>query len=247
MEAGAIKKNAARLNELATQQLVRYEALFKLIDNVHVLEDIALISKHVARQWKYFANVGSFRLTVFKDGGYQVIDGFRGEAHIASVTHLSAWDRYHCRLKRPRLLRLDEPMQGPPPPDHLAGKAIAEIQVLPFMRGTRWIALLTTAARHEPFSDLDNKFVRIFGSHFADRVSDSLFRRQATETLVEKASRDGSPSETGRQRTLPLQGQRTKPGNAERSPLIRIPLAASTHPFVQRIPMEASLAEKICV
>ncbi len=95
MGMDSVKIGAEGWNELAAQQLVRYEALFKLIDEIHVLEDSALISKHVARQWKYFANVASWRLAVFKDGGYQVIDGFRGEARIEDVSRLSAWDRYH--------------------------------------------------------------------------------------------------------------------------------------------------------
>ena len=46
-------------NEHVTQQLVRYEALFTLLDHIQPLEDINEISRYVASQWKYFANVVS--------------------------------------------------------------------------------------------------------------------------------------------------------------------------------------------
>jgi diguanylate cyclase (GGDEF)-like protein len=176
--------------ELAAQQLVRYEALFKLLDEMQGVEDVAAISSCIATRWKYFANVGSWRLVVVKDTDFLVIDGFRGEAHLSDVQHLSSWDDYHRTLERPRLIRLNDPLVGPRPPEHLAGKLIHEIKVLPFLRSGSLIALLSVAARHEPFSELDNKFIRIFGRHFAERISDILFRRQATEALISKASRD---------------------------------------------------------
>lgn len=176
--------------EHLAQQLVRYEALFKLLDDIQTLDDIEVIARHIATRWKYFANVVSWRLVVSRDGGFQVIDGFRGEAQVVDVPELSPWDEHHWKLQRPRLVRLADPPEGPAPPEHLTRKAITEIEVLPFARMGRCIGLLSLAARHEPFSELDNKFIRIFGSHFADRVSDILLRRQATEVLINKATRD---------------------------------------------------------
>ena len=178
-----------RIEHLA-QQLVRYEALFALLDDIQTLDDIEVIARHIATRWKYFANVTNWRLTVPNDGGFQVIDGFRGEAHVADVPALSPWDEHHRKLRIPRLIRMSDPWEEPAPPEHLTGKAITEIEVLPFARMGRCIGVLSVAARHQPFSDLDNKFIRIFGGHFADRVSDILLRRQATEALVDKATRD---------------------------------------------------------
>ena len=177
-------------NELAAQQLVRYEALFKLLDDIQGLEDIPAIARRIAIQWKYFASVSSCRLVVFQESGFLVIDGFRGEAHITEEPVLSPWDAYHHSLQRPRVIRMNEPRVGPPPPDHLAYRGIEEVRVFPFLRSGRWIALLSVAARHEPFSELDIRFIRIFGSHFADRISDILLRRKATEALIQKATRD---------------------------------------------------------
>ncbi|MEZ4526904.1 MAG: GGDEF domain-containing protein, partial [Desulfobacterales bacterium] len=38
--------------------------------------------------------------------------------------------------------------------------------------------------------ELDIRFIRIFGRHVADRISDILLRRKATEALIKKATRD---------------------------------------------------------
>lgn len=183
-------QNGSKLNEFAAQQLVRYEALFKLLDDIQGVEDIALMSRCVAQQWKYFANVSSWRLTVFKSNGFLCIDGFRGETTLDDIHQPSEWDMHHIALQRPRLIQIDHPWDGPPPPDHLYGKYTTEIQVLPVIRGERWVALLSTSASRQRLSELDKKFIRIFGNHFADRVSDTLYRRQATEDLINRASHD---------------------------------------------------------
>lgn len=176
--------------EHLAQQLVRYEALFKLLGDIQTLDDIEVIARCIATRWKYFANAASWRLVVSKDRGFQVIDGFRGEAHSADVPELSLWDQHHWKLQRPRLVRMADRLEGPSLPEHLAGKAIVEIEVLPFMRSGRGIGLLSVAARHEPFSEMDHKFIRIFGSYFADRIFDILLRRQVTDALINKAAHD---------------------------------------------------------
>ncbi len=177
-------------NELAAQQLVRYEALFKLLDDMQGTEDIATISRQVTKQWKYFANVASWRLVVCQQNDYLVIDGFRGEVRIAEVQMLSPWDLYHQALQRPYSVRTDGPIVDPLPPEHLTGKGFVEIRAMPFLRADRLAALLSVASRQEPFSELDSKFIRIFGNHLVERVSNILFRHQATEALIHKATRD---------------------------------------------------------
>ena len=177
-------------NERTLQQLLAYEALFKLLGDIQPLEDIDGISRQVAKQWKYFANVTSWRLVIPKDEDFQVIDGYRGEAHVMETKILSSWDEHYLTLQLPRLIRSDDPLDGPPPPEHLSGKAITEVEVLPFLRMGTCVGLLSVAARHKPFSELDNKFIRIFGSHFTDRISDILFRRRAMAALIKKASYD---------------------------------------------------------
>mgnify|MGYP001013508020 CR=1 FL=1 len=85
----------------AAQQLVRYEALVQLLEEIQTLDDIAGISQQVVVRWKYFANVASWRLVLVDDGGFLVIDGVGGEARIAEVPVLSGWDEHHWRAQRP--------------------------------------------------------------------------------------------------------------------------------------------------
>jgi diguanylate cyclase (GGDEF)-like protein len=180
----------AQWTELTAQKLVRYEAVFKLLDDIQLLEDPAAIGSLVAMQWKYSAGVSSYRLVVPCGAGYTVIDGHRGQARLAEVASLSPWDEHHWRLGRPRRLKPAEAPAGPAPPEHLAVPVTAEIEVLPFERAGRRTGLLSAAARREPFSELDQKFVLLLGRHLADRVSDILLRRQALDALRSQARHD---------------------------------------------------------
>ncbi|WP_295456853.1 GGDEF domain-containing protein [uncultured Thiodictyon sp.] len=174
----------------AAQQLVRYEALFHLLEDIQAVESIDDIARQVAAQWKYFANVAAWRLVVENDGGYLVIDGVRGSAQVATEQALSPWDAYHWERQRPERWSMPEPHYNVAPPKHLAAPAISEIIVLPVVGAGRCIGLLSAAARHEPFSDMDQKFIRIFGGHLTDRVSGILLRQQAMQTLIDKATYD---------------------------------------------------------
>ena len=180
----------ASWRERTAQQLVRYEAVFKLLDEIQQTESVEEIARRVAQHWKYFANVTCWRLVLPKEEGFLVIDGHRGEAHLASVSTLDAWDAWHLSEQKPRRVRPTELAEPPLPSEHLAGKAITEIQVLPFVRLGQCLGLLSTAARHEPFNELDIKFIRLFGSHLVDRLSSIELRRQAMNALVDKATRD---------------------------------------------------------
>lgn len=177
-------------NELTAQQLVRYEALFTLLDDIHALEDIAEIGRCVAQQWKYSAAVTAWRLVVANERTFVVVDGFRGQAEVHEVHTLGAWDERFWILQRPQLLPARELGGRAGLPRHLTGSAVHELKVLPVIQAGRCIALLTAAARREPFSELDSKFIQLFARHFAERVATILAHRQTTEKLLSKASLD---------------------------------------------------------
>ena len=69
----------AQWHDLTAQHLVRYEALFKLLDDIQALEDIPAIAQQVATQWKYFAGVAAWRLVIAAQPGFLLIDGARGD------------------------------------------------------------------------------------------------------------------------------------------------------------------------
>jgi diguanylate cyclase (GGDEF)-like protein len=181
-------------NDLTVQQLVRYEALFKLLDDIQMLDDIAIISERIATQWKYFAKVTSWRMLVVNGNGFKVIDGYRGQAQIEDVSALSIWDEYHWQQALPRLVRLNTLLDEPFPPQHLTGNSVVEIQVLPFLCTGHCVGLLSAATRNEPFSELDLRFIRLFGRFFADRIINVLLRQQTMETLLSKANHDSLTS-----------------------------------------------------
>lgn len=185
------QKSSFNWSDRTAQQLVSYEALFKLLDEIHLMEDINKVSQQVAKQWKYFANVTAWHLVIEDNDKYQVIDGFRGEATLIMTSLLSSWDIHHFQTKIPQIFPLTNLPESPKPPEHLISNTITEICVIPFMRLNRCIGLLSVAARHEPFSDLDKKFIRIFGSHLTDHIFGILSRQQNIKTLLSRATYDG--------------------------------------------------------
>ena len=176
-------------NAPAVQQLARYEGLVRLFEDIQHVSDIGQIARRVATQWKYFANVAAWRMVLPDEEGFLVIDSFRGEATLSRVEALAPWDDHHWQLQRPSLIRLSGPPGHIPPPAFLAGAGITEIEVLPILRAEHCIALVAVAARHEPFNELDKKFVRIFGGHLADRLHGLLRSSRATRLLREREQR----------------------------------------------------------
>jgi len=179
-------------HDLTAQQLVRYEALFTLLDDIQGQEDISAIAQQVTKQWKYFANVANWRLLLADENGFLIIDGFRGQATLnrAAETELSLWDQYHWKQYRPTLISVANIDRDLPPPEHLVSKVNYEIQVLPLMRSEKCMGILYVGSRDEPFSEFDNKFIRLLGNYFADRVASLLLQKRALEVLHNKATRD---------------------------------------------------------
>lgn len=174
----------------SVEQLVRYESLFKLLDDIQSSECLETIAQHVSRQWKYFSNATAWRLNLATETGFLVIDGFRGESHLLQVERLGAWDNAFWQQELPRLLTTAEIPSHPKPPDHLVSRAVTEIQVLPFVRAGRQVALLLISARHRPFSDLDTRFIHLFGGYLVDRIAGIVLRKAAIETLTRQATYD---------------------------------------------------------
>jgi len=176
--------------DLTTQQLVRYEALFTLLDDIQALDDVQQVAARVATQWKYFANVASWRLVMVGTQGFRVMDGARGQAKVSEVPALSAWDAAHWARRLPCSFKTANAPCEPPLPDHLGQPGVVEVRVLPVLRKGACVALLTVAARHAAFTDLDAKFIRLFGNHLVNHIAGIEMRRQAMDLLISKATHD---------------------------------------------------------
>lgn len=179
-----------KLNNRTAQQLVSYEALFKLIDEIHPLEDINAIAQCAAGQWKYFSNVSAWRLVIQIDNTFTVIDAFRGKAAVSTVSDLCSWDTHFMRNQKPVIYKASELPENPRIPEHLAGNGVSEISILPFVKMNCCYGLLTVSARHEPFTDIDKKFIRIFSSHFSSLMYNILIQQRDTNRLINKANYD---------------------------------------------------------
>lgn len=176
--------------ELAVEQLVRYEALFKLLEDIQPLDDLSQIVRRAATQWKYFAAVASWRLVLTQDDRFVVIDAGHDGTRVDHVKDLPPWDRAHWELGRPVLEQAGTTNGRPMPPECLQAQAGTELLVQPFLRAGRCVALLTVAARRQAFSELDKKFIRLFGGHLSDRLSAILLRAKDTQTWIDRATHD---------------------------------------------------------
>lgn len=184
--------NLSVWHSLTAQQLVRYEALFKLLEDIHGLQDIAAIADQVNKQWKYFANVAHWRMVLADDSAPMIIEGFRGQTVVSQVAgnQLSSWDRHHWQQQRPIIVPMANLDPEPPPPENLLGKNLHELQVIPILRGSQCFAILTATSRREPFTDIDNKYIRLLATYLADRIASILLQKRTVELLYAKATRD---------------------------------------------------------
>ncbi|UCV27501.1 PAS domain-containing hybrid sensor histidine kinase/response regulator [Ferribacterium limneticum] len=230
------------------QNLVRYEALVQLFEEIQLVDDIEKIAQRVATRWKYFANVASWRLVVRNDPAFMVIDGARGEAAVANAAGLDDWDAHHWASEKPCLFKAESAAQGHPlPPAHLLRPGLQEIEVQPFMQGDECIALLSVASRHEPFSDLDNKFIRLLGNQLAGRLFDLMLRQRSTRLLKASEARYRNLADNSADWIWAMtpEGQTTYTNERCRDmvglsqeEIYRIPLGALLHPDDQPVAMD---------
>ena len=183
------KDGRTGIGNLASQRLVRYEALVQLLEDILELDDIGRMADRVATGWKYSANVSAWRLLVVDEPGFLCLDACRGKAGLTSLGELDGWDQAGWSLAHPKIVRAGLDGFDDMPPDCLAGSGIVEIMLLPIERAGLRIALLAAAARHDAFSELDQKFVHLFGASFAGRVFDILAQQRSQRLLAENEVR----------------------------------------------------------
>ncbi|MBN2041359.1 MAG: GGDEF domain-containing protein [Spirochaetes bacterium] len=178
--------------EQTAQQLVRYEALFSLLDDIQGVENISKIAGLVAKQWKYFANVTAWRLLVYDENDFMAIDGHKGHAQVRLIDEkdLDEWDLFTWNECRPAVYTLSETEINFTPPLHLTGRNIIQVQVLPVYHQANCIAVLTAGSRNKPFNELDNRYIRLMANYFADRVLSLMLQDRALKILHTKATRD---------------------------------------------------------
>lgn len=170
--------------------LVRYDALFRLLDEIQHLQSAEEVIRRVATQWKYFAAVTAWRLVLPLPEGFCVIDGRDGEAEMTQQRQPHPWDAWHLADRLPRRVALDDPALAPAPPPHLRDSGLSEIQILPVLRLGQCVGLLSAATRARRFAEADLKFIRTFGNCLTDLLNAIRLRQQTMQSLQERATRD---------------------------------------------------------
>lgn len=172
------------------QHLVRYQALFKLFDDIYGVEQLETILKRVAMQWKYIANVSDWHLVIAHEQRFMVLDGQRGEAEQHWENTLSDWDRAQWNIQYPHIVSASQALADATIPKQLLNKGNTEVIVFPLERSGQSLGLLSAAARYEAFTELDKKFIHLVGARLTERIADILLRKQFIQALTERATHD---------------------------------------------------------
>ena len=174
----------------AATQLVRYEALFQLLDEMLVQDDILTVVTLIAKKWKYFSNVASWHLAIADTDDFLLIDGFQGSATISNCAVLPPWDQQFWDNPRPTQVRKAELGTHSTAPAHLTGDGVFEVLVLPIASKEQQLSMISVATRHQPFSETDKRFILLFSHQFIARIRHLLLAKKHIQTLTSQAIHD---------------------------------------------------------
>ncbi len=75
-------------------------------------------------------------------------------------------------------------------PDIFKPIKICEIQVLPVIQNEKCIGIIFVGSRDEPFTEIDNRYIKLLTNYFVERVYSLLIQKRAFEILHTKATYD---------------------------------------------------------
>lgn len=172
------------------EKLVRYEALFKLTEEVLAATTVEQTCAAAARHLKYIADAAAWRLLVPWGQGYVVVDGQRGAAQLRQVAELPPWEAAQWQRMLPELIVHDAHDYPAGAPAFLSAPGLCRLNVKPVMRNGEPRGLLFTASRHRTSGPLEVKFLHMVGALVADQLLSQLTRRKLVETLEQAAGED---------------------------------------------------------
>lgn len=176
--------------ESPNDKLVRYEALFKLTEELLASDTVEKSCSATAKHLKYIADAASWRLLVPWNDGFVVVDGQRGSAQINRVDELPAWDAAAWETMLPQVVTRETLLGQEGAPALLLAPGLCRMSVLPIQRAGQSRGLLFTASRQPAASPLENKFLHMVGALLADQLLAQLTHRHLIETLEQVAGED---------------------------------------------------------
>lgn len=171
--------------------MLRYEALFSLTEQLTTAETVEACAKAAATNLKHIANVAAWRVIVEREAGFLIIDGHRNGTAVEEVINLDPWDSERWAFDHPILQSRNQLIAPTGGPEHLTGRGIESLLLLPFVRSGQPRTMLAVAARSAEPTPLDLKFVNMAGSMLCDQFAAVILRRQMIQTLEDQAWRDG--------------------------------------------------------
>ena len=181
---------SASVPETTGDKMVRYDALFKLTEELLAAETLETTCAAAARHLKYIADAAAWRLIVPWDDGFAVMDGQRGGAVIYEVAELPDWDATQWRAMLPAEFRREALTADNSVPHLLVAPGLCRVSVMPIHRNGKARGLMFAASRTPAGSPLESKFLYMAGALLADQVLGQLTHRQEVEMLEQAAGED---------------------------------------------------------
>jgi len=171
-------------------KMVRYDALFKLTEELLAAESLETTCAAAARHLKYIADATAWRLIVPWNNGFAMMDGQRGGAVIYEVADLPQWDAARWQAMLPAEYRRDALAAESGVPHLLMAPGLCRVSVMPIHRNGKARGLLIAASRTPVGSALESKFLHMASALLADQVLGQLAHRQEVELLEQAAGED---------------------------------------------------------
>lgn len=172
----------------------RYEALFEMVGEINVDDDIEPVGQHLARRLKYISDVYAWRYICF-DGDPEesdspealaiVIDGHRGQAEVkrTSPNNLSDLEKLLWRDRKTRIFCGDSMVESLEQfPDFFKKSDLKQIAANVLVENSRTQALFFFCKRRQLFSELDLKCLSMVCS-FVHRKVLALWERRKLRDL----------------------------------------------------------------
>lgn len=176
--------------ETTGDKMVRYDALFKLTEELLAAESLETTCAAAARHLKYIADATAWRMIVPWNDGFAVMDGQRGGAVIYEVAELPEWDGARWQAMLPVEFRRDALMSQTGVPHLLMAPGLSRVSVMPIHRNGQARGILISASRTPVGNALEHKFLHMAGALLADQVLGQLAHRQEVEQLEQAAGED---------------------------------------------------------
>lgn len=172
----------------------RYEALLDLSSKARACSSIADLACCISANWRYCANVLTWRLIVRGEDELHVIDFDGGETRISNpaMEALAVAEREFLNRNIPRRLRQNDiDVLLPKLSGHLVTGSVREIIVLPMNSGGRGLQVLAIiGVGPSPASPIDLKFIEAVGNILSGELSYIITASRLTQALEQQANQD---------------------------------------------------------